>query len=49
MNPECYERVQAQDMAKEQINEVLIIENLQKTYDNGVKAVKGINLKMFAD
>lgn len=36
MNPDCYERVQAQDVAKEQSNEILTIKNLKKTYDNGV-------------
>ena len=49
MNKECYERVQAQDAAKEEFNELLIIEDLKKTYENGVQAVKGINIKMFSN
>ena len=49
MAEECYERVQAQDAAKEEFNELLTIEGLKKTYDNGFEAVKGINLKMYSD
>jgi ABC-type multidrug transport system ATPase subunit len=45
--PENYEPVQAEIARQELDGKYLRIENLQKTYDNGFQAVKGINLKIY--
>jgi ABC-type multidrug transport system ATPase subunit len=44
---ENYEPVQAEIARQELDGKYLRIENLQKTYDNGFQAVKGINLKIY--
>ena len=47
LKPEYYEPVAA-DVAKLELDaKCLKVDNLRKTYQNGFKAVKGINVKMF--
>ena len=47
LNKNCYEAPSRAQVAKEETDGVLRITELFKTYDNGFKAVSGINLKMF--
>lgn len=49
MNKDCYERVVGEVFLQELKEQAIRIESLQKTYENGFKAVKGINLKLFSD
>ena len=49
LNPDCYEKVQVQDVLKEETGELLTITDMMKTYPNGVHAVKGLNVKMYSD
>ena len=44
-----YEGAPSNIAMMEASNKILKITNLQKMYQNGVKAVNGINLKMYAD
>ena len=49
MNPNYYEGV-SQSVAQQEVNKrIMKLENLTKVYGNGVVAVKGINLKLYAD
>jgi ATP-binding cassette, subfamily A (ABC1), member 3 len=45
----AYEGVPREVAAKEEDNKVMKISGLQKTYENGFKAVKGVNLMMYSD
>ena len=49
MNPDCYEKLNPENELIEIKGDVLKITNLKKTYDNGFKAVNGVNVKMFGD
>ena len=49
MNPDCYERLSPEIDQQEADNQVLKVSGLKKIYDNGFKAVDGINVKMYAD
>ena len=49
LNPECYERLTPDFDIKEIEKKVLKVTNLQKEYDNGFKAVNGMNFKMYSD
>ena len=49
MKREAYEHVAPDIAKKEHKNQYMRIENLMKEYDNGFRAVKGINLKLYAD
>lgn len=48
-NAECYEQLSPDHDAKEIEQNLLKVTNLQKEYDNGFKAVDGINVKMYSD
>jgi len=49
LKPECFEPVAYETRQKEQTGEILKVSNLKKVYENGVKAVNGLNIKMYAD
>ena len=49
LNPDCYEKVQVQDVLKEETGDLLTITDMMKTYPNGFHAVKGLNVKMYSD
>jgi hypothetical protein len=45
----CYENVPFEVAHKESENKILKVSNLEKTFDNGFKAVNGVNVKMYED
>ena len=47
MNKANFEPVSRDLLKQEQDNKILKIKDLQKTFDNGFKAVNGINVKMY--
>jgi hypothetical protein len=49
MNPECYEAVSSGLSQLDQNKRFMKLVGLTKQYPNGVKAVNGINLKLYAD
>jgi ATP-binding cassette subfamily A (ABC1) protein 3 len=49
LNPDCYEAVPREIAQKEEGGKVLKISDLKKVFDNGFKAVDGVNLKMYSD
>jgi hypothetical protein len=49
MNPECYEGVSSGLNQYEKSKRYMKLSGLEKEYGNGVKAVNGINLKLYAD
>ena len=49
LNPLCYEKLDPEIDTKEQAKHFLKIDNLQKEYENGFKAVNGLNVKMYTD
>ena len=49
MNSDCYEKLDPEIEAKEKDQQFLRVTGLQKVYENGFHAVKGINVKMYAD
>ena len=49
LKPECFEPVDQESRAKEDANKILKVSDLRKEYENGFKAVNGINLKMYSD
>ena len=49
LNPECFEPAPFEIQSKENTNEILQVSDLKKVYDNGFKAVNGMNLKIYAD
>ena len=49
MNPECCEKLSPDIDQKELENQFLRVTNLHKEYENGFKAVNGLNVKMYAD
>ena len=49
MNPECYEKLSPEFDEKESQKHLLRISGLQKEYENGFKAVNGINIKLYED
>ena len=49
LNPHCYEKLSPDIDVKEIGKQLLKISNLHKEYDNGFKAVNGINVKMYSD
>lgn len=49
LDPKCYEQVPFEIQQKEKQNKVLKIGELEKVFDNGFKAVNGVNLKMYED
>ena len=46
---DSYEKIMAEQARSHLGQRCLTIKNLRKCYDNGTEAVRGINLKMFAD
>ena len=49
MHKDCYEKLSPDIEVKELEKNLLQITDLHKTYGNGTKAVKGINVKMYSD
>ena len=49
MNPDCYEKLTPEIDQKEVDCQYLKVANLKKVYQNGFKAVDGINVKMYTD
>lgn len=49
MNPLCYEKLTAEMEEKENLNNLLTVSGLHKQYENGFKAVNGINVKLYQD
>lgn len=49
LNSDCFEPVDHETAAKEEQNKIIKISDLFKVYDNGFKAVNGLNLKMYKD
>lgn len=49
LKPECFEPAPHEIRSKEMSNEILKVANLKKQYENGFKAVNGMNIKMYAD
>jgi hypothetical protein len=49
MQEENYEPVTPEIAIKEKSNEYMKIEDLAKEYDTGLRAVNGINLKLYSD
>ena len=49
LKPECFEPVDQESKAKESLNSILKVSDLRKEYENGFKAVNGMNLKMYSD
>lgn len=49
MNAEYYEGVPPSVARQEASKKIMKIKNMVKTYENGMKAVQGINVKMFSD
>lgn len=47
MNPLCYEKLTPELEVKESLRHLLKISGLHKEYENGFKAVNGINLKLY--
>lgn len=48
-NKNCYERLSSEIMGQEKSGNFLKVEGIKKVYENGFKAVNGINVKMFSD
>ena len=49
LNPDCYEKLSPEIEPKEVAKQFLKVSNLKKQYENGFKAVNGINVKMYTD
>ena len=49
LNPDCYEKLSSNMDQKELEMQLLKVTDLHKEYDNGFKAVNGMNFKMYAD
>lgn len=49
LDPSCHEGVAPEIALKEDENKILKISDLMKVYNNGFKAVDGVNLKMYED
>ena len=49
MNPDCYEKLSSNMDQKEIEMQLLKISDLHKEYENGFKAVNGLNVKLYAD
>ena len=49
MNIDCYEKLTPEVDDKEASDQLLKVSGLKKVFDNGVKAVDGINVKMYTD
>ena len=49
MQQDNYEGVTPEIAIKENSNEYMKIEDLAKEYDTGLRAVNGINLKLYSD
>ena len=49
MNKKCYEKVSTYLANMDKEGKSLEIQNLKKVFPDGIRAVDGINLKMFAD
>lgn len=49
MNSDCYEKLTPEIDSKEAEGLLLKVSNLRKVYNNGFKAVDGINVKMYTD
>jgi ATP-binding cassette subfamily A (ABC1) protein 3 len=49
LDAKCYEQVPFEIQQKEKQNRILKIGELEKVFDNGFKAVNGVNLKMYED
>ena len=49
MNPDCYEKLGPEIEEREKANDLLKVMGLEKIYENGFKAVNGINVKMYTD
>lgn len=47
MSPENYEPVSSEVVRQELDGSYLRIQDLEKTYENGFHAVKGLNIKMY--
>ena len=46
---DSYEKIMAEQARNEITQRCITIKNLKKCYQNGTEAVRGINLKMYAD
>lgn len=49
LKPECFEPADFEIRNKEMTSQILKVADLKKEYENGFKAVNGINLKMYSD
>ncbi len=49
INSACYERLGPEYEEKEISQEILKVDGLKKEYENGFKAVNGLNVKMYSD
>lgn len=49
LSKDAYEGVPPEIASKEDDGKILKISDLKKIYDNGFKAVNGVNLKMYSD
>lgn len=49
LNPDCYEKLGPEMDQRELEKQLLKISELHKVYENGFKAVNGLNVKMYAD
>ena len=47
MNPQCYEKLTPEFDSKEASKSLLKVSGLHKEYENGFKAVNGINVKLY--
>jgi len=48
INPDCYEKLTSDVLSNDENNN-LKVSGLEKQYENGFKAVNGINVQMFTD
>lgn len=49
MNKACYEPVTREAVLMEASNRYMKVKDLRKEYPNGFRAVKDVNLKLYAD
>jgi hypothetical protein len=47
LNKTCFEPVSKLVAMKEMERQILKVSDLEKSYDNGTKAVNGVNLKLY--
>ena len=49
MNIDCYEKLTPEVDEKESQSQLLKVTGLKKVFDNGLKAVDGVNVKLYTD